>query len=90
LRQPWNRIARKNPKTPPGATPVPPLRDSGIRSCDHESQPDSWKPIVECAVEERTEAAKHVCELKERILAAGEQSITAVSNATELLKKAFE
>jgi hypothetical protein len=53
----------------------------------NESAPGTWKPITECAVEERVAAVDHVEALKEEILAGAEKSIPIVQSAVAKLAK---
>lgn len=56
----------------------------------HEHEPDSWKPIVDCAVEERVDAVEHVGALVAAIDAAAEKSKPIVADAVAKLAKASE
>jgi len=56
----------------------------------HEPGPGSWKPIVECSVEERVAAVKSVDKLREEILNQAEKSIPKVNDAAAELAKALD
>jgi hypothetical protein len=58
---------------------------------DREGSPSDWKPIIECAAEERVAAAPHILKLRERIVTSAEKFVAKVDEAigklTEGLKQ---
>jgi len=59
------------------------------RPYDPES-PMNWKPILDCSVEERVEAAPHIGKLREEIVKSAEHYTVKVDEAVAHLTKALE
>jgi hypothetical protein len=53
-------------------------------------QPTDWKPVLDCSVEERVEAAPHIGKLREAVVESAEQFIVRVDDAVAHLTKALE
>ena len=62
----------------------------GVYMDEQESEPGSWKPIVDCSVSERVEAVEHVDKLREEILISAEGSIPEVEKAIAILTTAIK
>jgi hypothetical protein len=53
-------------------------------------RPTNWKPIADCSVEERVEAAPHIAALREEIVKSAEHYVSKVDEAVAHLTKALE
>ena len=63
--------------------------DCNPHPCDPD-EPMDWKPILDCSVEERVQAAPHIAKLREEIVASAEQYICKVDEAVAHLTTELE
>jgi hypothetical protein len=55
-----------------------------------EEEPQYWKPILDCGVEERVRLASHVSTLRKKIIEAKERYVTTIDGALDHLDKVLE
>lgn len=57
---------------------------------DHEPEPDTWTPIVECSAEIRVQAAKHLPGLRKKAVESAEKFVPKVDEAIAALTAALD
>jgi len=62
----------------------------GVYADMHEGGPDDWKPIMECSVEERVNAAPHIGKLRKKLVESAEKYVAKVDKAVAEMTTALE